>query len=578
MGFQLAPGAEQLLAVVHALSRARTVAEVQELVRHAARELNHADGAALVLRQGDQGFFADEDAMGPLWKGKRFPLSLGISGWVMLNGKPVAIEDVEDDPRATAEMYQSTFVKSLAMVPIRTPVPIGALANFWGHRHTPTETELWTLQALAESTANALESVGLNTELEARVKDCTDALVMAKRSLDECKKAEVALSKAEHQLRQSQKMEAVGQLAGGIAHDFNNSLTVILSFTTLASSRLKVGDPLRDDLDEIRKAGERAAALTQQLLAFSRQQVLKPRVLELNKVVLGMENMLRRLLGEDIALVMAVPKKVAPIRADIGQLEQVLLNLAINARDAMPRGGKLTIEVADVGPDGEYVRTQLGVEEGDYVMLSVRDTGTGMDPETQQRVFEPFFTTKAKGKGTGLGLSTVYGIIKQSDGHVWVQSEIGKGTAFKVYLPRHAGLPVVSEPRSNEVRKLTGTETVLLVEDDEQVRSVAYGILKASGYNVLVAKNGGEALLTCEQFSGRIHLMLTDVVMPQMSGVQLAERLAPIRPEMKVLCMSGYTDDAVLRHGVLDSGLAFVQKPLTPEGLMLKVRQVLDRG
>ncbi len=574
----MSPSTEPLVAVIQALSRARTLAEVQEIVRHAARALTGADGATFVQRDGDQCFYVDEDAVAPLWKGKRFPMNACISGWSMLNGKVAVIEDIYADARVPAEAYRPTFVKSLAMVPIRPSAPMGAIGNYWAQRHLPTERELNLLQALADSTSTAMENVALYAELEARVKDRTDALAMAKRSLDERETAKKELEQTEHQLRQSQKMEAVGQLAGGIAHDFNNALTVILSFSSLAAGHLKVGDPLRDDLNEIRKAGERAAALTQQLLAFSRKQMMNPKVLELGKVIRGMENMLRRLIGEDISLVVVTPPQVAAVFADIGQLEQVLMNLALNARDAMPQGGKLTIETADVRFDGEYAGTHLGVDAGDYVMLAVSDTGSGMDKETQLRIFEPFFTTKAKGKGTGLGLSTVYGIVKQSNGHIWVYSELGKGTTFKVYLPRRAGTLAMTESKPLEVRRLSGTETILLVEDDEQVRAVAKGILKANGYNVLVARNGGEALLTCEQFPKPIHLLLTDVVMPQMSGVQLAKRLAGLRPDMKVLCMSGYTDEAVLRHGVVDSGLAFVQKPLTPEGLLLKVRQVLERG
>jgi len=397
--------------------------------------------------------------------------------------------------------------------------------------------------------------------------------------LTESKRTSEALAKSQDQLQHSQKLDAVGRLAGGVAHDFNNMLSVILSYSALALADLKPSDPLREDIEEIRKAGERAAALTRQLLAFSRQQMLEPRVLDLDELVRGMQKMLERIIGEDITLEVSRGVRVSPVFADPGQLEQVLMNLVVNARDAMPRGGKLTIETSNVNLAGDYTKTHFGVEGGDYVMLAVSDTGMGMDKETQARIFEPFFTTKAPGSGTGLGLSTVYGSIKQSGGHIWVYSEPGKGTSFKVYLPARA-TPAADKPSTIQPQEtlLTGSETILLVEDDEQVRVVAEDILRRAGYHVLQARNAGEALLTCEQFPQRIHLLLTDVVMPQMSGVQLARRLAQIRPDMKVLCMSGYTDEAVLRHGMIESGLAFVQKPLTPDRLLSKVRTTLGSG
>jgi signal transduction histidine kinase len=383
------------------------------------------------------------------------------------------------------------------------------------------------------------------------------------------------LSKALERLGQVQKMEAVGRLAGGVAHDFNNVLSVILSYSEMIGADLGPEEPLRADIEEIRTAALRAAALTKQLLAFSRQQVLETKVLDPNQTLAGMQKMLRRLLGADVELTILPAAGLGRVKADPGQLEQVVMNLAVNARDAMPQGGRLTIETSNVDLDDDYARDHPEVAAGAYVLLAVSDTGTGIDATTQARIFEPFFTTKEKGKGTGLGLATVFGIVKQSGGHVWVYSEPGKGATFKVYLPRVSG-PAdarVSQPPVSE--RAPGNETVLLVEDDDQVRAVALGILRRSGYVVLEASNGGEALLICEQHGARIDLLLTDVVLPRMNGRQIAERLTSMRPAMKVLFMSGYTDDAILQHGVLDSGVAYLEKPITPTSLTRKVREVL---
>ncbi len=379
----------------------------------------------------------------------------------------------------------------------------------------------------------------------------------------------------EQQLRQAQKMEAVGRLAGGIAHDFNNILTAITGYVDLLLEDLGATDPRRGDAQEVRKAADRAAALTRQLLAFSRQQVLQPRVLDLNALVTELEKMLHRVLGEDIDFATRLAPALGAVKADPGQIEQVIMNLAVNARDAMPRGGKLTIETGNAEFDEGYARAHFPATPGRYIMLAVTDTGVGMTPDVQAHLFEPFFTTKEKGQGTGLGLAMVYGIVKQSGGFIWVYSEPGHGTAVKIYLPHVAEAaqpPAAATPAAAK----RGTETVLLAEDEAPVRAVARQVLERHGYTVLEAPSGEAALDVARRYSGAIHLLLTDVVMPGMSGHDLAKRLAALRPEVRVVYMSGYTDDAITRHGVLEPGLAFVQKPFTPDAIARKVREVLD--
>jgi PAS domain S-box-containing protein len=380
----------------------------------------------------------------------------------------------------------------------------------------------------------------------------------------------------QQQLVQSQKMEAVGRLAGGIAHDFNNLLTVITSYSDLLLEDMAASDPKRQDVEQVRHAADGAAALTRQLLAFSRQQVLAPRVVNLSHVVQGVEEMLRRVIGEDVDLVTSLDPDVGAVKADVGQLEQVLMNLAVNARDAMPTGGKLMLETANVEHDPDYVREQEASPVRRFVMLAVSDTGIGMDEATKARIFEPFFTTKEPGKGTGLGLATVYGIVHQSGGFLWVYSEVGRGTTFKIYLPE-VDAPVSSTGDAAATDLPRGTETVLVAEDSEAVRAVTRQVLERQGYTVLEAPHGNAALALAAAHDGPIDLLLTDVVMPGLSGRQLADALTKLRPATRVLYASGYTDDAVVRHGVLEAGIAYLQKPFTIANLARKVRETLDR-
>jgi PAS domain S-box-containing protein len=380
----------------------------------------------------------------------------------------------------------------------------------------------------------------------------------------------------ERQLRMAQKMEAVGRLSGGIAHDFNNLLGVIIGYSQVLKRTLPAGTAFLEHAEEIEKAGQRAAALTRQLLAFSRQQVLAPAVLDLNALISEMEKLLPRLIGEDIEIVMALDPAVGRVKADHGQIEQVVMNLAVNARDAMPHGGKVVIATANAMLDEAYTRQHPGSKAGDFVMLSVTDTGTGIDSETLAHIFEPFFTTKERGKGTGLGLATVYGIVKQSDGYVWVSSAPGKGTSFEVYLPRIEEPVTVIEPAVPTVETFQGAETVLLVEDADALRKLTHMLLEQHGYRVLAAANGAEALLKTQEKPERINLLLTDVIMPGLNGRALAERLGSLQPGLKVLYMSGYTDDAIVNHGVLESGTYLLHKPFSEESLIRKVREVLD--
>ena len=393
------------------------------------------------------------------------------------------------------------------------------------------------------------------------------------------KSLEDALHQAEARLHQAQKMEAIGRLAGGVAHDFNNILGAMTGYCEILLEDLNDVDPMREDLEQMLRSCDRASSLTRQLLAFSRKQIMEPRVIDLNAVLSDMHKMLRRLISADIELVPLFSPSIDAIKMDPGQIHQIVMNLAVNAKDAMPTGGKFVIETKNVDLDKAFAEENIGAQEGPHVLLLVRDNGTGMDEEVLNRVFEPFFTTKEQGKGTGLGLATVYGIVKQNGGYIAVKSELDIGTTFSIYLPSvQEEVTLTPQLPPEESTALPIAKTILVVEDEPMMRKLMCRLLKKAGYEVLEAGHGGEALLLCEQFDGAIDLLLTDIVMPQMGGHQLAERLLALRPEVKVMYTSGYTDDAILQNGNFPEGTVFIQKPFTRRDFLAKVSEILDKA
>ncbi len=480
-----------------------------------------------------------------------FKLGVGLPGRIWESGRPVWIKDVTLDPTfVRADLAAQAGLHGAFGFPIRIGGEVEGVIEFFSYQVREPDSELLSM----------ITDVGLKIG-----------------QFGERTRAEEALRLTEAQLRQAQKMEAVGRLAGGVAHDFNNLLTVIRGYSELILSRLGSGDPARREMEEVKKAADRAAGLTGQLLAFSRRQFVATKIVDLNAIVMNMDGMLRRLLGEDIIELCAdLEPQLGSIKVDPGQIEQVIMNLAVNARDAMPTGGQLTIQTRNVTIGKGPRRETMMLDEGTYVLLAIRDTGHGMSEETQSHLFEPFFTTKEKGKGTGLGLSTVYGIVKQSGGTIGIESKPGQGTTCKIFFPKVDAITQAAPVLNGAVVRAIGRETILVVEDDPSVRGLVQEALRLSGYEVLVARHGIEALLTGTKHLGPIHLLLTDVAMPQMSGPEVAEKLTVVRPEIKVLYMSGYPDHPVFEQGGIKRDTAFLQKPFTPNLLTQKVREVLD--
>ncbi|WP_447979219.1 PAS domain S-box protein [Candidatus Nitrospira bockiana] len=549
--------AEQRLRVQHAISRvlaeASTLQQTAPLILETISEplgwslgvLWVLDRHASVLRCLES-WAAPHAGMAPFEAASRertFQRGVGLPGRVWETAQPAWISDIPSDanfPRVP--MAQQVGLHAAAAFPILVGGAVEGVMEFFSRDKRPPDAHVLALMATIGSQVGHL----------------------------------IERKQLEEQLRQSQKMEAIGRLAGGIAHDFNNLLTVITGYTQVALAHVKDDEPLRAELEEIRQAGDRAAALTSQLLAFSRRQVVQPKLLDLNGIIVNLEKMLQRLIGEDVNLIVTLEPSLGRIQVDPGQIEQVIVNVAINARDAMPKGGRLVIETHDVEfADGSAWRP-VNLPPGAYVELVVSDTGCGMDEYTRSHMFEPFFTTKEHGKGTGLGLSTVYGIVKQSGGEIVVDTAPGRGTTLSMFFPRVREADPRPEGPGLGGAVQPGTETLLLVEDEPAIRALACDVLRQQGYQVLEARHGVEALLTGSQYLGPIHLLITDVVMPQMSGTEVAERLLHERPQLKVMFMSGYTDDAIVHHGVRQEGTAFLQKPFTPTALVRKVREVLD--
>jgi len=511
--------------------------------------VDKASGTLRCIDQWQQTTFTHEPFAMATWQ-SAFKSGEGLPGRIWATGSPAWVTDVGVDPNfPRGDQARDAGLHGAFGFPIRIGGEIEGVIELFSRHVRSADDELLRM----------IEDIALKIG-----------------QLGERARTEETLRQTEAQLQQAQKMEAVGRLAGGVAHDFNNLLTVIRGYSELLLARLQAGDPTRKDMEEIKKAADRASGLTRQLLAFSRRQFVAPKVVDLNAVVANMDGMLRRLLGEDIIELCAeLDPKVGAIHADPGQIEQVIMNLAVNARDAMPKGGRLTIETRNVTIEQQR-KTPVGLEPGQYVRLAVRDTGHGMDAETQSHLFEPFFTTKEKGKGTGLGLSTVYGIVKQSRGNIAVESRLGQGTTFKIYFPMVKEGAAVAAGNNDGAPPARGRETILLVEDEPAVRGLVHETLRLQGYTVLEARHGIEALMTVAKHTGPIHLLLTDVVMPQMSGPEVAEKLQSIRPDTKVLYMSGYPDHPVFEQGRVSKDTSFLPKPFTPNVLAKKVRDVLD--
>jgi signal transduction histidine kinase len=551
---------EALLEVNRQLSRIQPLGSLLASIAEACGRLLGSDAVGIRLVEGDELVLAAAwgDAK-QIMAEPRVKFGEAVSGRVAASGEALVISDPEHDARLAppdrARCRGLGYRAWLAAPVTMGERLVGVLSILTKQSAGFSREDLATVTAFASQAAVTLDNARLYQQVQ--------------RAYDE-------LSRTQNQLTQSQKMEAVGRLAGGVAHDFNNLLLVIMGQAHFLLNVPADGDGVRRRAAEIQDAADRAATLTRQLLAFSRRQILRPEVLDLNALVSDATKMLKRLIGEDISLDTVPAVTVGSVRADPGQIEQALMNLVVNARDAMPQGGAITIETADAELDEDFVRRHPGAQPGPYMRVSVSDTGCGMSAEIQSRVFEPFFTTKEPGKGTGLGLSTVYGIVKQHGGYIAVHSAPGQGTAFTIYLPRVEAAAELPAPLSAATLP-RGSERILLVEDESAVLALVHQVLTQAGYTLIEAATPDQALKLSAECDDPIHLLLTDVILPDMSGPKLVQRLAATRPSMKVLYMSGYPEDALGPHGALDAGTAFIQKPFRPEALASKVREVLDQ-
>ncbi len=563
-----------LVEAIESLSAARTLERIIEIVRLAARDISGADGVTFVLRDGDLCHYVDENAISPLWKGQKFPMSACISGWAMLNKRTAVIPDIYVDPRIPHDAYRPTFVKSLIMVPVRVEDPLAAIGAYWANHHLPNAHETALLESLARATAISLANVSLESSLRAATAQAVTQAEEIRAAYAEVKREAMQRQQTEEQLRQSQKMEAIGQLTGGMAHDFNNLLSVIIGNLDLLLSE-KENDPTTQELaGHTLEAALRGADLIRRLLAFARRQPLQPRRVDANELVRKLATLMQRMLGEHIKVELDLSGDVWPVIVDPAQLETSLANLATNARDAMPQGGRLRIATANRYLDEDYAARYAEVIVGDYAMIEVTDSGMGIPSHLIGRIFEPFFTTKAQGKGTGLGLAMVFGFIKQSGGHINVYSEEGMGTTFRLYVPR--ALDEAQEPDAvpEKTAAIGKGEAVLIAEDNAEVRRVAAMQLTSLGYRVLEAGDVSAALKALE--SNQVDLMLTDIIMPGgRSGYDLAHAALARWPALRIVLTSGFPD-AMGKDEPAMAKLPMLNKPYRKDDLARALRLALE--
>jgi signal transduction histidine kinase/ActR/RegA family two-component response regulator len=562
-----------LIDAVEALSGAQSMEEIVDIVRGMGRGIARADGITFVLRDGDECFYFDENAVGPLWKGQRFPMASCISGWTMLNKRAAIIPDVYRDPRVAPEVYLSTFVKSLVMVPVRPNDPVAAIGAYWAEAHKPTEDELELLETLARATATAIENVMLHYSLRQEAEEAAALAEEIQGLYDALLQETAERMQAEEQLHQTQKMETVSKLIGGAGHDFNNLLGVIVANLDLLAIRSAGRTDVTELVNEAMEAALKGADLNQRLMAFARCQPQAPKILDVNEAVNNVFKLLSRTLGEDILINLALASAPLSVFADQTQMEASITNLAMNARDAMTRGGTLSVSTSFCHFDGGHAAEGADLLPGEYVLIEVSDSGVGIPPELQGRIYEPFFSTKSDGKGSGLGLSMVSNFMKQSGGRITVESKVGSGTTFRMFLPRTANVPEVDVEVMAKVLH-RGDETILLVEDNAAMRRVAYRQLSDLGYHVLQAENADEAMAILAEEP--VDLLFSDVVMPgKIDGIELAQTAQERWPSLKVLLVSGFIGDAAFRERN-PGDVRLLTKPYRNDDVARVLREVLD--